>query len=105
MKELKNRIQKDKSVPTQTKSELLSMLSNLESQVTKLSKTHLEHAQSIAGFIERSTHEATRKKKHPELLDLSLSGLKESVKQFEASHPQMVKEINSICTVLANMGV
>jgi len=105
MKEIKARIQKENSVTKQTKTELLSLLSTLESEVNKLSKTHAEHAQSITGFMERSAHEATRREKNPELLKLSLAGLAESVKGFEASHPVLVKNINSICTVLSNMGV
>jgi hypothetical protein len=105
MKEIKAKIQKESSVTKQTKTELLGLLSTLEAEITKLSKTHSEHAQSITGFMERSSHEATRREKNPELLKLSLTGLTESVKGFEASHPQLVKVINNICTVLANMGV
>lgn len=105
MKEIKAKIQQEGSVRDKTKTELLNLLSTLEAEIHRLSKTHAEHAQSITGFIERSAHEATRKEKHPELLKLSLAGLTESVKGFEASHPQLVKDINDICTVLANMGV
>lgn len=105
MKEIKARIQQEGAVANKTKTELLSLLSTLESEITKLSKTDSEHAQSITGFIERSTHEATRRKKHPELLKISLAGLTESVKGFEASHPLLVANINNICNALANMGV
>ena len=105
MKRIKVKIQQEGSMTKKRKTELLSLLSKLESEITKLSKTDSEHAQSISGFIERSTHEATRKNKNPELLKLSLAGLTASVKGFEASHPLLVAEINSICTVLANMGI
>jgi len=33
-----------------------------------------EHAQSVAGFIERSTHEALRQDKNPTLLKLAIDG-------------------------------
>lgn len=105
MKKIKAKIQQDRSVTDKTKTELLSLLSVLETEVTELSKTHSEHAQSITGFIERSTHEATRRKKNPELLELSLVGLTASVKGFEASHQRLVADVNNICTVLANMGI
>jgi hypothetical protein len=105
MKEIKAKIKQEGAVTAKTKADLLSLLSTLETEIDKLSKTDSEHAQSITGFIERSTHEATRKKKHPELLKISLSGLSESVKGFEASHPSLVENINEVCTVLANMGV
>jgi hypothetical protein len=105
MKKIKAKIQQESSVTNERKSELLSLLSVLESEITKLSKSDSEHAESIAGFIERSTHEATRRKKHPDLLTISLAGLTASVKGFEASHPALVADINNICTVLANMGI
>jgi hypothetical protein len=105
MKKIKAKIQQESSVTSERKTELLSLLSVLESEITKLSKSDAEHAESIAGFIERSTHEATRRKKHPDLLDISLAGLTASVKGFEASHPLLVADINNICTVLANMGI
>ncbi len=105
MKEIKSRILRKGAVTDRTRTELLSLLAKLESEITRLSKTDSEHAQSIAGFIDRSTHEATRTKKHPELLRISLAGLAESVKGFEASHPDLVAQINTICGVLTNMGV
>jgi len=105
MKEIKARIKGEKGVTEKTKAELLDLLTTLDSEITTLSKTDSDHAESIAGFIERSTHEATRKKKQPELLKISLAGLTESVKGFEASHPSLVAKINSICTALSNMGV
>jgi|WetSurMetagenome_2_1015567.scaffolds.fasta_scaffold1312773_1 hypothetical protein len=105
VKEIKARIKQESGVADKTKEQLLTLLSTLESEIDALSKTHFEHAESITGFIERSTHEATRKKKQPELLKISLAGLEESVKGFEASHPSLVAKINDICTVLANMGV
>ena len=105
MKKIKAKIQQERSVTNKTKTELLNLLSVLESEITKLSKTDSEHAQSITGFIERSTHEATRRKRNPELLQLSLAGLTASVKGFEASHQRLVADVNNICTVLANMGI
>jgi len=105
MKRIKVKIRQESSMTNKRKTELLSLISKLESEITKLSKTDSEHAQSISGFIERSAHEATRKNKNPELLKLSLAGLTTSVRGFEASHPRLVADINSICTALANMGI
>lgn len=87
------------------KSELLRLLSSLKSEIANLSKTHAEHAESIAGFIERSAHEAVRQEKNPALLKLAVDGLAASAKGFELSHPQLVEDVNYICTVLANMGI
>jgi DNA repair exonuclease SbcCD ATPase subunit len=105
IKKIETKIQTATAITSENKAELLSLLSALESEITRLSKAESEHAESIAGFIERSAHEATRQEKNPELLRLSLAGLAASVKGFEASHPRLVEDINYISTVLANMGI
>ena len=105
IKKIRAKIQKGTYATSEGRKEILGLLSTLESEITRLSKTDAEHAESITGFIERSTHEATRERKNPQLLKLSLAGLEESVKGFEASHPRLVEDINNICTVLANMGI
>ena len=99
------RIQTTTSITGEKKAELLTLLSALESEIAALSKAQSEHAESIAGFVERSTHEATRRDKNSELLRLSLAGLTASVKSFEASHPRLVSDVNYISVVLANMGI
>ena len=105
IKKIKTRIHTASSITKENKTELLNLLATLEIEMTGLAKAEAEHAESIAGFIERSTHEATRREKNPELLRLSLAGLEASVKGFEASHPRLVADINCISTVLANMGI
>jgi hypothetical protein len=101
---IKTKIQTATSITAEKKAELLTLLSTLETEITALSKARSEHAESIAGFVERSTHEATRRDKDFELLRLSLAGLAASVKSFEVSHPRLVSDINYISTALANMG-
>jgi hypothetical protein len=102
---IKTKIQTTTSITAEKKTELLTLLSALESEITALSKARSEHAESIAGFVERSAHEATRRDKDSELLRLALAGLTASVKTFEASHPRLVRDINYISIVLANMGI
>jgi hypothetical protein len=104
MQRLQTKIQ-ESGLSAERKAELLRLLSALDSEIGKLSKTDPEHAESIAGFVERSAHEATRQKKHQGLLRLSLAGLEESVKGFEQSHPVLTTNINNICTALASMGI
>ena len=103
--EIKDRIQKASSIKEEKKSELLNLLSTLKFEVEELSKTQADHAKSITGFTDISTHEATRENKNPELLKLSIEGLSSSVKGFETSHPKLVKIVNSICFTLSNLGI
>jgi len=93
------------SINEQSKRELAGLLATLKTEITELSKTHADQAQSIAGFAQASAHEAIREEKNPELLKLSLEGLATSVDGFEKSHPSLVQIVNRICTTLSNLGI
>ena|SRR5437016_5362347 len=93
------------SLSDDAKRELAGLLGTLKTEITALSKTHADQAQSIAGFAQTSAHEATREEKNPELLKLSLEGLAISVDGFEESHPSLVQIVNRICTTLSNIGI
>ena len=99
------RIQAAEAIKEDRRHELLELLGTLKSEVANLSETDREHAQSIAGFAELSTHEATRAEQNPRLLDISLQGLKSSVSELEKSHPQLVQIVNSISHTLSNLGI
>jgi hypothetical protein len=85
--------------------ELEQLLAKLKLEVASLSQTHADQAESIAGFTERSTHEATREQQNPQLLKLSLQGLTSSVEEFETTHPKLVQVVNSLSQTLANLGI
>jgi hypothetical protein len=93
------------AIPADRRRELLELLANLKAEVADLSQTHGEQAQSIAGFTGVSAHEATRETRNPELLDLSLQGLRSSVEGFEKTHPKLVQIVNSISNTLSNLGI
>lgn len=99
------RLKESGSVTEDAKRDLSVLLATLKTEVTALSQTHAEQAQSIAGFTQTSAHEATREQKNPELLKLSLEGLETSVDGFEKSHPRLVQIVNRICTTLSNIGI
>jgi len=99
------RIQSADAIKDDRKQELLELLGTLKAEVAKLSETHTEQAESIAGFTERSAQEATRSEQNPQLLKLSIQGLNSSVGEFEKSHPQLVRIVNAISHTLSNLGI
>ena len=105
LKELEERIKASTLISKDKKAEFLILVSKLKSEIGELAKTKAEEAESIAAFTKLSAYEATRRKKNPNLLELSLKGLSHSVKEFEVSHPKLVEGINAIATMLANMGI
>ncbi len=98
-------IRTNKSLDENNKTQLLGLVAKLKPEMEKLSSAQSEHAESVAGFMERSTHEALRQHKNPTLLKLAIDGLSASVKGFEASHPQLVEAVNYIASALANIGI
>ena len=99
------RIQSADAIKDDREQELLELLGTLKAEVAKLSETHTEQAESIAGFTERSAQEATRSEQNPQLLKLSIQGLNSSVGEFEKSHPQLVRIVNAISNTLSNLGI
>ncbi len=99
------RLQGSEAIPAEKRAELQDLLEKLKSEIAGLSTTHAEQAQSIAAFTEVSAREATREQPNPRLLKLSLDGLVSSVEELETSHPRLVHIVNSISTMLANLGI
>jgi hypothetical protein len=105
IEKIEEKIRTNSSLTTKNKTELLDLLAILKPEITEFSKEKTEHAESIAGFMERSTYEATRQEKNPTLLKIAIEGLSSSVKGFEESHPKLVENVNYIANALANMGI
>src|SRR5881296_2798501 len=102
---IEERIRAAESITPRQREELLGLLAALKGEVDSLPEADQEQAQSIAGFTAVSAHEATRDEKNPELVDLSIRGLSQSVEGFEESHPKLVQAVNSIATMLSNLGI
>jgi hypothetical protein len=98
-------LRKSSTLTEKQKEELLLQIEELRKEISVLSKTNPEQAQSIAGFTQVSMHEAIRGEKNPELTRLSLKGLEESVRKFEVTHPQLVAVIDGIMQMLSSMGI
>ncbi len=102
---IEKKIKLNASIQDKEKTELLNLLTSLQNEISELSKIDSEHAESITGFTQTSAHEATRKAKNEQLLDLSLKGLTSSVDELETSHPKLVEIVNRIAQALSNMGI
>jgi hypothetical protein len=105
IKKIEAQLEASESISEERRRELLQLLAQLKAEVAGLSQTHSAEAESIAGFTQVSTHEATREMRNPQLLDLSLQGLRSSVEGFEKTHPQLVQVVNSISHTLSNLGI
>ena len=103
--ELEERIAKANSIGSEERSALLKLVGELKGEITELSKTHAEEANSIAGFTQVAAHEAMRKERNAGLFEIAQEGLEKSVEDFELTHPTLVNTIREISDVLSNLGI
>jgi hypothetical protein len=105
IKQIEAQIQNAGSLAPERRRELLDLVTKLKAEAGELAKTHTEQAQSIVGFTQVSTYEATRTAQDPNLVNLSTEGLRKSVAEFEQSHPKLAQVVNTISTTLSNSGI
>jgi prefoldin subunit 5 len=106
------RIEKAKSavdasdhIPADKKAALSATLSKLKPALAEISQTHQEHAETITRLVEASAHETTRQEKRPEHLKKLSQELRQSVENFEASHPDLAAFVNQYSTLLSALGI
>lgn len=105
LRKIETRLQEAPNLPPETRVALESLLNDLKEEVSVLSEDRQEAVESIAGFTDSSTREALRQTQDPDLLDVSLDGLKRSVRDFELSHPKLTDIVNGICHQLSDLGI
>lgn len=102
---IEKRIKSLNNISPERKSEILSLLSELKSEIAILAESHHEHAESVSGLISVSAHEATRTERNERSLELVLEALRSSVESFESSHPHLTKIVNALSIMLSNLGI
>jgi prefoldin subunit 5 len=101
----KSSIEAAENIPADRKAELLDLLSKLKPAIAKVSETHHDDAKSIARLVEASAHETIRAEKKPEHTHKLLHELKQSVENFEASHPELAASVGKYSTLLSALGI
>ena len=84
MRKIEVRIQQALGLSETERAKLLQLVSTLREEVAALARSHEEDARSIAHFLDASTHEASRAKKQPKLLEAARLGLTASVENSRA---------------------
>jgi len=102
---IEKKIKNSPSMKESNKEELLTLLSNLKSEISDLYDNNEDDAQSIANFTEIATHEVARKDRKTHLVELSQKGLVSSVQGLEVSHPGLIKAVNSFAEMLSKIGI
>lgn len=86
---IESKLRAAKNVPAETRTEILSLLAALKADVSTLGvKPAAGGAEPGEGAAEGVVHDLTR-----------------SVEGFEASHPDLVANVNRLAVILSNMGI
>jgi ABC-type transporter Mla subunit MlaD len=101
----KSAIESAENIPVDRKAELLDLLSKLKPVIAKVSETHHEDARGIARLVEASAQETIRTEKKRQQHYKLLRELRESVRNFEATHPQLAAFVNQYSTLLSALGI
>jgi hypothetical protein len=101
----KSAIESAENIPADRKAELLDLLSKLKPAIAKVSETHHQDARSIARLVEAYAHETLRAEKKTEHTNKLLHELKQSVENFEASHPELTAFVTKYSAVLSALGI
>lgn len=64
-----------------------------------------EKKEELLRLLSTVRAEATRSTPRREVLELSLTGLRRSVREFEQTHPRLVEAVGSLATSLSNLGL
>lgn len=105
IKEIRDKLAADRSIDTRKKEELLDLLNDLSSELSGIKATHEKNAEKITGNVKRTADEVIKEDKDPDLINKSIDDLKDSVLEFELSHPKLFEKVNNISAMLASMGI
>lgn len=85
------------------KAELLGMLNELNEELH--SADMAESKEKISKQIMLSAEEITKQERDNDIIDQTLGELRDSVTEFEVSHPKLFEKVNNISAMLASMGI
>lgn len=93
------------SISDEKRNQLLTLISELKSEITKLSETDKDSALDIAHKTHVSARHATQQDSDGNQFAAALDDLKSTVDTFEVSHPGLVSTVNAFCNALADIGI
>lgn len=103
LQEIREKLLADSSISKEKKDELLGMIDDLNTEMGSVESE--EHAENIASHVKRSADEVTKEDKDSDLIEKAIGDLKDSVTEFEVSHPKLFESVNNLSAMLASMGI
>ncbi len=103
LQEIREKLSADGSISKEKKDELLGLLDDLSAEMKNVGSP--EHIESITSSVVRTADEVIKEDKDSDLIEKAIGDLKDSVTEFEVSHPVLFEKVNNISAMLASMGI
>jgi hypothetical protein len=103
LQEIKDKLSGDSLISEDKKNELLSLLDELEGEMGNAGSG--DQMRNISSHVKRTAEEVIKEEKNPDLIEKALNDLRDSVTEFEVSHPKLFEKVNNISAMLASMGI
>jgi hypothetical protein len=102
---LEARIHESPDLNPQQKADLLQRLAELKAALADVSISPGAPMHGTTRVPDRAAPEGTRPDEPHHPVRVAMDDLSTSIKALEAAHPEFVTTVNTISTVLANMGI
>lgn len=86
--QIKSAIEHDDSIDDAKRQKLLALSDELHDELNELEKTHQQQSHNIAEHAHKTVAESSQK---------TANGLKDTVREFEASHPNLTRIVQTLC--------
>jgi len=103
IKVISEKLAAESGIDPAKKAELLGMLEELNEELNTVDSTR--NKELISERIMISAEEITKGEKDNDLIEKTLGELRDSVTEFEVSHPKLFEKVNNVSAMLASMGI
>lgn len=103
IKLISEKLEAEGNIDPAKKAELLGMLNELSEELH--SEELAESKDKISKQLALTAEEITKEEKDNDIIDKTLGELRDSVTEFEVSHPKLFEKVNNISAMLASMGI
>ena len=94
---LEQLIKTSKNLEPERQQELINLAERLRRELNQLAETAEEDAKTISGHVHQVAHTSLQDQKDETMVASAADHLKQSVREFEVTHPALTRVIQQIC--------
>ncbi len=102
---IEKKIKAASQIDAKIKEDLLDLIRSLKIELAELKEIHSTTAHNIVEKTQASAEQILISDKKQDELQENIDALKETVTEFEVSHPKLVQVVNRLCMMLSDIGI